>query len=127
MDKKGFMKTVEVFMAVLVTFGFILAVLPKDVPDLDDQSIFRLKNLDIDDNFRNCVIRSDTACINATIDLLFEGRFLYDYEIYDAGDTPTLFVDENEVRTYSWFYAGNFTSYDPKTFKLFYWVPQAKS
>ncbi len=127
MNKKGFMKTVEVFIAILVTFTFILAVLPKQVPDINDQSIFRLKNIDEDDTFRNCVLRDDSACINTTLDELLEGRFLYEYEIYESGKVSHLVVDENEVRTYSWFYAGNYTLYQPTIFKLFYWVPQAKS
>jgi hypothetical protein len=126
MRKQAFMKTVEVFIAILVTFTFVLVVLPKEVPDINDQSIFRLRNLDVDDDFRNCVLRDDSACINTTIDSVFEGRFLYDYEIYDSGNSPLLVIDEVEVRTYSWFYAGNQTAYNPKTFKLFYWVPRAK-
>ena len=120
MNKNGFMKTVEVFIAVMITFTFLLVFLPSNVSVVEDQSLFRLQNLERNDKFRNCVLQRDYSCINTTIDVIFESRYNYDYLIYTRTESEKTF-NETTIRTYSWFYAGNQTSYDPTVFKLYYW------
>lgn len=122
-SKKAFMKTVEVFIAAMITFTFVIVFIPRDVSVVDDQSSFRLRNLEVDDNFRNCIFASDYTCINSTLDLILGGRFLYDYEIYsNQGEAKS--IPGNNVHIYTWLYAGNYTIYDPTIFKLYYWRPR---
>ncbi|MFW6230542.1 MAG: hypothetical protein ACOC32_00805 [Nanoarchaeota archaeon] len=120
--KKAFMKTVEAFLAIMITFMFLLVFLPRDIRYTDDQSYYRLDTLERDDAFRNCVLLENPTCIDSTIDTLFEGKYLYTYDIYRYADEAREF-NRTDVRTYTWFYAGNLTSYRPIVFKLYYWDP----
>ena len=120
MDRKAFMKTMEVFMAVLITFTFVIVFLPRDIPNADDQTHYLLSNIEHNRDFRNCVLIENASCINATIDDVLQGRFEYTYTIFDTyEDNPT--IRQDTIRTYMWFFSGNETLYAPKIFKLYYW------
>lgn len=123
--KKAFMKTMEAFLAILIAFTFLLVFLPHDVRYTNDQSIYLLKNLERNDEFRNCVLVQNDTCIDATIDTLFQGRYLHKHSIYKKIE-PVQTFNATSVRTYQWFFSGNDTLQDSYVFKLYYWEPESK-
>jgi hypothetical protein len=123
--KTAFMKTMEAFLAILIVFTFLLVFLPRDVRYTDDQSSYLLKNLERNDEFRNCVLVQNDTCISTVIDTLFEGRYLFEYSIYKKVE-PEQSFNASSIRAYQWFFSGNHTHDDSYIFKLYYWEPQLK-
>ena len=119
-QKKAFMKTVEAFLAIIVAFTFVMFFMPRDTRTVSDQSSFRLQHLERNDDFRDCVILRDDDCIRDGLDEVFEGRYEFDFVVYGLSE-PDHDLGHGDVRSYSWFYAGNRTEYNPTTLRLFYW------
>ena len=110
----------EAFLAIMIVFTFVIFFLPRDYRYPEDQSNFLLKNLEKNEDFRNCVLARNETCIENIIDELFEGRFFFDFTIYRFAE-PDMDLNLANVMVYTWFFAGNSTIYDPTTFKLYYW------
>ena len=119
-NKIGFMKTVEVFMAIIILFTFLIFLVPRDSRSQDSQSLFRLQNLERDDVFRDCVISRNSTCINETLNAVFQGAYLYDYVLYEFAE-PLVMMDHSNVNLYTWFFAGTRKEFRPIHFRLFYW------
>ncbi|MFP4656180.1 MAG: CARDB domain-containing protein [Candidatus Woesearchaeota archaeon] len=119
-DKRAFMKTVEAFLAIIIVFTFVVFFMPRDVRTSNDQSIFRLKYLELDDGFRQCVIERNDSCIETTINDVFEERYSFDYVLYEYVE-PEVNIEEDAVKVYSWFFAGTREKFKPTHFKLLYW------
>ena len=119
-SKKGFLKTGEAFMAIVVIFTFIIFFMPQETRTVNDQSRFRLQHLEVDEEFRECVYDEDDDCIDGILDRVFEGRYEFQYVTYRFSE-PDVDIDEDQVYVYSWYYGGTGDEFDPKVFKLFYW------
>ena len=122
-DKKGLMKTVEVFIAALITLTFVIIILPPKYSYNQDISNNVFNALEKDPVFRRCVILEDDACIDEKIENSLFGYYNFTYDMYNlpSEETPRTFSAEN-VNTYTVVISGNRTSYNPKIFKLYYWV-----
>ena len=119
-NKIGFMKTVEVFMAIIILFAFLIFIVPRDTRSQDNQSLFRLQNLERDDVFRECVVSRNSTCINETLEIVFQGTYLYEYVLYEFAE-PLVIMDHSNVNVYTWFFAGTRREFRPIHFRLFYW------
>ena len=121
MNKKSFLRTIEVMIAVLITFIFIFFVFPKSQTPEEKVQLEVLKVLENSPEFRNCILGLDYNCT---------GDFLNDYVpknygfVFDISDNPDIFranLPEKNINTETLYIAGNITSYSPKFVKLYYW------
>lgn len=121
--KKGFMRTVEILVAVIITFMFIIFVIPKYIefqregPDLE---ILRI--LEDDDEFRGCVLEEDRACVNSKINDTIPMRYDYNFDVSEDPGVGRYDLPEKHIYVETTYIAGNETTYTPKTVKLYYWI-----
>ena len=122
-DKKAFMKTVEVIIAVLVTFAFVISIIPETAVNRNTNPDNFLMGLENNMNFRSCVISEDSTCLDNIISTSIVGYYNYTYSIFDNYlDEPSLNLPQKEINTYSVVVSGNHSLYNPKIFKLYYWT-----
>ncbi len=123
MNKKAYMKTLEVFIATMITFTFIIYIIPTDRAENNNLADSLLKNIEEDLEFRNCVIMEDTTCLNNKINISFYGAYEYDFLIFDDPLTEPDYLNttSDKVYTYSRVFSGNYTNYNPKILKIYYW------
>jgi hypothetical protein len=129
-SKKAMMKTVEVFMAMMITFIFLMIILPSASRNSNNDSYDNLfRNLEFDDLFRSCVLIEDETCIDSIIERSFYGYYQYDYEILDSISENSIVTNlpKKQVQIYSIVISGNYTSYNPKIFRLYYWIRSSAS
>lgn len=122
--KKGYMRTLEVMLALVLTFAFVLYILP--APDstvekgvdavllsfIDDQS-FRAEAF----NITSCINKGDATALNSLLDnSLPQG---INYAICPEGTLPTL--PRKKVNAQSIYFAGNITNSTNKIIRLYYW------
>lgn len=133
-DKKGFMKTVEVFIAAMITFTFVLIILPPNYDYRNDLSDSLLDNIEDDEDFRRCVIEvmeqdkrcMSSDCIKKIIRNSLYGDYNYTCVLFDNptdGPEPVFpeSLADREIFSHSIVFSGNTTYHDPHVFKLFYW------
>ena len=69
MDKRGFIKTLEAVLAVLIVFIFIYSVGQKENTEDSNTKVMRniqeglLKGVSQNENFRNCIVTANTASL----------------------------------------------------------------
>ncbi|MBU0758194.1 MAG: hypothetical protein KKF44_09055 [Nanoarchaeota archaeon] len=126
LSKKAYLKTVEVMIAIVFAFTFLLYFLPKfaGVQNVE-KSENVLKHLEHDNVFRDFVI-SNTGCINKTdnssvisqieeyLPDVYDYRFCINDRIYDLPPKKVL-ID-------TVFIAGNLSDYSPSVVRLYYWI-----
>lgn len=126
MDKKGYMKTIEVTIAFVLSFGFLMLITVYSSPyqrsDIDEGILY---NFLTNDEFRNCVVYENESCIVDMIEsenLRFKG--LYDYTFIFTEDPNTIIdVDvDSEIFVESLFISGDYKNYDPKFLIFYYWA-----
>lgn len=124
MMKKGMMRTVEIFLAAMITFTFVLIILPPKYDYQEDLSNSLLQNIESDEDFRQCVIEEDSACISESIKRSLFGYYNFSYVIFDDPlDEPILSgLPNRKINTFSIVVSGNESYYNPKVFKLYYWI-----
>ena len=122
-NKKAMMKTIEVIIAAMITFTFVLAILPSDKKYSLETTSSLLDNIENDKAFRNCILTEDNYCINQTIQKALYGYYTYDYELLDdINQESTISLPETKVSIFSIIFSGNESYYNPKIFKLYYWI-----
>jgi len=123
MNKKAYVRTVEVFIAVLITFIFITFIIPVEQPAVrTKQEINALHLLEEYEHFRSCSMMPDEQlaenCINATISPFIPKKFDYKLSVSDK----TVELPEKQVYVESLFMAANITHYEPRIIRLYYWL-----
>ena len=93
MYKKGYLRTIEAILAILLVFGFLLTVLPKGNKDdvegyrvpvaLELTSVALLEEIQTNDVFRTCVLNDDASFVIDPEDISATGITLY--ELDDQG------------------------------------------
>jgi hypothetical protein len=130
MDKKAYLKTVEVLLAMLIGGAFIIYVIPATLTRATEQPpIDILSSLENNDDFRQLMLFSQTECVDAELLMLkfLPAKFKYSYafspvELADYAKVPSNLPKDRRVYADSIFLAGNTTKYKPVIVKLFYWV-----
>ena len=119
--KKGFVRTVEAMLAVLLGFTFLLFIVPNESGDSGYENEKILQGFEQDPSFRDCAIGGNYSCIRSYIDLVMPVYYEYDVLVSDDPD-EVIDLPEKRVHSESLFISGNTTEYSPVTVKLFYWV-----
>ncbi len=119
-NKKAYLRTIEVVIAVLATFMFVVYVMPTYVTgETPAESVDLL--ISIADNIRDC---QNISCVDSAVssfDPVFVKR--YDYIINISSDPNAIVsgLPRKDIYIDSVYIAGNISNYDPKIIKLYYW------
>lgn len=124
-NKKGYMRTLEVMLAFILTFSFMMLVINQPVflqKDTSEEDI--LKNLVLDTDFRNGVFDIVGNCVDQDSGFLvanLTALALEDHSFYICNDAkPTL--PKKNVYVDSAVITGNITALlDEPYVKLYYW------
>ncbi|PIN69938.1 hypothetical protein COV93_03490 [Candidatus Woesearchaeota archaeon CG11_big_fil_rev_8_21_14_0_20_43_8] len=119
-SKKGFVKTIEVIIAIVMSFVFLVLILPTETQKSYQESLQILPSFADDDEFRNCVIGLNDGCISQFIDPLMPPYL--GYEILITTDPDEMInIADRQVQVETHIFAGNITTFSPTVLKLFYW------
>ncbi|HLD89105.1 MAG TPA: hypothetical protein VI894_02765 [Candidatus Nanoarchaeia archaeon] len=122
-DKKAFMKVIEVGIAIVLTYLFLILITPKQVPASSRQQVSEsLSVLQQSVEFRNCVITEDSRCINESISRFLRASFDFRYSISDNPNYALQELPQKIIFVDSIFISGSTTNYKPRIFKVYYWT-----
>ena len=121
---KGYLRTLEVMIAFVMTFAFLVILLNNPLTDSNEQPSSILENLVLDDEFRNELIDVQNWCrySNETTKLInITKEHINDYEfVLCMNKKPDL--PRKTVVVDSAYITGNITKqYDYNILKLYYW------
>jgi hypothetical protein len=126
MEKKAFMKTIEVVAAIILTTIFMLYIIPQYTgTDKDEQKIIVLAHLERDDGYRDFVLRR-VGCFNASDEYLVNDKvesFLpeaYNYKLCINAVATGLPLQNIQLETQ--YISGNASVFKPKIVRLYYWI-----
>jgi hypothetical protein len=121
-NKKGFMRTLEAFVAIMMTILFVIFILPDNRTDtVDSPNINVLEILSQDYTFRNCIIIENYTCVQSYFDEHIDVGY-YNYTFNISSDySARARIRRDNVFLKTFFVAGNDTVYEPKILKLYYW------
>ncbi len=123
MNRKAFMKTIEVGIAIVLTYLFLILITPKQVPTASRERIAEtLSILQQNDDFRNCVISENGTCVDSNIRLFLQASFDYVYSVSSDPNYVPSGLPQKRIFVDSIFISGNTTLYKPKIFKVYYWT-----
>ena len=130
-QKRGFAKTIEAVIAVVLSFLFIAFFIPpaSTHSDFIKPDLNLVYILEQDTNFRNCVMNENYSCLNATLDYYYPYfDDVYEYRMNVSADPSAAGVQlpPVEVHLESLMVAGNDTFLYPKTLRLYYWEKPLK-
>ena len=121
-DKKGIFRTMEAFIAIFISFLFLIIFLPqqreqasvKSPPDV-------LAGFSGNDDFRGCVIIANYTCLNQTIARQLGAGFDFKTNISERVDSAIFGLPQKRIYSNSIFIAGNTTNTARKIVRLYYW------
>jgi len=130
MNKKAYLKTVEVLLAMLIGGAFIIYVIPATLTrETEQPPLDLLSNLENNADFRQYMLFNQTNCVDAELltQKFLPVKFKYSYAfspctLENYADIPANLPKDRRVYVDSVFIAGNTTEYKPVIVKLFYWV-----
>ncbi len=118
MKKKGYIRTLEAFIAFFLTFLFMVFVVLKGIPEEPERTNFHiLENLEQQDSFRRCVYEENITCmdeqVRESIPLTYDHKITINNpkppQTYKNTYTETLFMTSNQTSDY-------------KVIYLYYWA-----
>ena len=131
-NKKAYLKTVEVLLAMLISGAFIIYVIPATLTrEIEQPPLEILSSLENNDEFRQLMLFNQTECIDSELLMVkfLPAKFKYSYAfspctLADYAKVPANLPKDRRVYVDSVFLAGNTTEYKTVIVKLFYWVEQ---
>lgn len=122
--KKAYLKTIEVVLAMVLTFSVILYIMPitENTPDQDTKDI--LLSISQNEEFRQSALSLDTCAYkqaNVSITNILDERLrpYLNYSICAQGNIPVL--PRKTVNVESLYLMGNITLKNNKIIRLYYW------
>lgn len=116
-NKKAFLRTVEVMIAIVLALLFLTFMLQQKVPSKDK------KNLDLsalmdDDAFRACALADNNTCMREIVQSKIPRgyEFAVNDSIYYTPET------RSDIYTESFLISGTLASLDVKEVRVYYWV-----
>jgi len=128
MNKKGYMRTLEAFTAIIMTFVFVIFVIPQfEGNEVRREAIDIMTTAIKDDAFRNCVLTSDiTTAENCTSEVIADfmpETYEFKIEISNTREFQATGLPDKRVFAESAMISGNMTTYSPRFVRLYYWFP----
>ncbi|MCP3686594.1 MAG: hypothetical protein GY861_28480 [bacterium] len=120
--KKGYLRTIEAVIAVMMTFVLLTFFLPQSDPSDSPENFHILATLGKSADFRSCVVLMNTSCINQSIDERLEDSYAYLFNISEDVNVDVAGLPSKRVYSDSVLVAGNTTDRETKVVRLFYWT-----
>ena len=120
--KRGLLKTLEVFLAIVIGFVFLTTILPKQSFNVDEKP--SLGGLLLYDNiFRNAVLSNNITLIkeriNSRMSVLYSD---FGFNVSVSQDpNDLLYFDDKDVFSEAIFIVGNETLINHSIVRLYYW------
>jgi len=121
MNKKAYMHTIEVVLAVLLTFAVAYFIIPRTSTPQEAASLSILPVLEQKPEFRGCVISLNYSCVESYLRDYLPKNYDFDYDITENPETPHANLPAKSINTESIYIAGNSSVYSPKIVRLYYW------
>ncbi|MBW3023141.1 hypothetical protein KY308_03490 [Candidatus Woesearchaeota archaeon] len=121
MNKKSYLRTIEVMIAILVTFLFVYFVFPKSQTPQENEQITVLKVLENNPDFRNCILGVEYGCVENYLKDYVPPNYDFVFDISEDVDVFRPNLPEKNINTETIYISGNTTEYSPKLLKLYYW------
>ncbi|MDP2750583.1 MAG: hypothetical protein Q8O89_07165 [Nanoarchaeota archaeon] len=122
-SKKGYVRTVEVLIALFITILFLTIIIPRYYSS--NTRVENLKIMDLlkeDESLRNCISGSDATCINTKIDAQLPDKYSFKYTLSSDQTVVAEGLPAKKVFVEAGYFAGNTTTYSPKTLRVYYWL-----
>ncbi len=122
-NKKGFMKTIEILLVIVLSTIFLLVILPKHQQITETKSTPYLIYLEKDPGFRDFIISSN-ECYNsssAEASSFIEKYLPQELDFILCSGTKATNLPEKNVFVDSLFFSGNISDVEYKTVRLYYW------
>jgi hypothetical protein len=125
--KKGYMKTLEVLFAIVVTIMFFVILIPQqNVSENQEDNLGIMESMIKDPVFREGVISLNKECYDMSdsnsITQTVEKYLLEEYAFYICIDRKKGSFPEKRIFVESAFITGNITDYKQREVWLYYWV-----
>ncbi|MBD3310207.1 hypothetical protein GF351_03230 [Candidatus Woesearchaeota archaeon] len=124
-SKKGYVRTLEVVIAIVLTLIFLMFLVPRVSPD-DRQSVKAgvLAALEQNQDFRDCALARNVSCVESMAEDVLPERYSLKVNISsDPEEQPGIDV-QGDIYSDSLFIAGSDTSYNATIVRLWYWLNQ---
>ena len=120
MKKKGFVRTIEALIAIIMSFVFLVLIMPTDTQVSFKKDLGILAPFEDDEIFRGCVLQDKDGCLNDYIKDFMPAHL--EHKILITNDSnENIELPEKRVFVESLMFAGNISEYSPKIVKIFYW------
>ncbi|MBI3034399.1 hypothetical protein HYY72_04515 [Candidatus Woesearchaeota archaeon] len=119
--KKGFLRTVEVVIAIAMTFIFLIVFIPEYAstkPALKNENA--LETLYKNPDFRACITSENSTCINQSLSKRLE-NYDYAFNISKSPDERSTNLPQKRIFSESAFISGNNSAYEPRIMRIYYW------
>ncbi|MFC1697755.1 hypothetical protein ACFL1H_05455 [Nanoarchaeota archaeon] len=118
--KKGWIRTVEVTIAIVIVLAFMISIVP--TPQQRSLTNFNLlQSLENNDIFRNCLIEENNTCIYNIIDERLIDSYNFNFTITNSTDITLPNLPDKDITSESLVISGNETYYNPLIIRLWYW------
>lgn len=121
MNKKAYLRTIEVTVAILMTFVVAYFIFPRSVTPSEDAKISVLSVLEQKQEFRDCVTGLNYSCTEQYLRDYVPSNYDFVYDITEDPGAGHANLPEKQIYTESLFISGNINLYSPKIIKLYYW------
>jgi len=121
MKKKAYLRTIEVAIAIIITFAVAYFIFPKTPTPQEDAMLSILPVLEQKEEFRNCVIALNYSCTESFLREYVPPNYEFSYDIVENPDTVHANLPAKRINTESVYISGNISLYSPKIIRLYYW------
>ena len=121
MNRKAYLRTIEVMIATIITFLFVYFVFPKSQTPEEKIKLGVLKVLENNPDFRNCVITLSYNCTENYLNDYVPKNYGFVFDIAENPDIYRANLPEKSINTETIYIAGDINLYSPKIVKLYYW------
>jgi hypothetical protein len=128
-SKKGFLKTIEVFLAITIVFVFILMTQNKNIAASEQENKNVLTFLSSDESFRSniysinnyCVNKGSRLAINDRIESILPKYLNYTMCVYDDPNFRITSLPDKKIYVETYYFASDGFLFKTRIAKLFYW------
>lgn len=127
MNKKAYLRTLEAFTAVILTFVFIIYIIPTmQGNEVHRDNINILDTLIYQESFRNCVLSDSVGaaevCAEGFVSDKIPSVYSFKVEISENNEFEAQGLPQRRVFTETSMIAGNLTVYSPRYIQVYYWL-----
>jgi hypothetical protein len=138
-NKKGYLKTIEAVVAILIILGFIYVITPKQhLPkETTPQSVesaeeFVINQALYNSTYRNCIVINDRACIDALVKKNTPLGYNYQFEMCDTSTSclqklNIILPIDKSIYSKNVFISQEQGVINPKVFRIYMWEGKVES